>query len=379
MYFLNQAFYDTDSVFYGVALDSYQEDSITERITRKVVPSNKLEQLCSQESHKGFCVKEGIVFSDNNNNGYTINSEQYEFIEKAIATESRTPDLTDLVLKLLECDGCILPDFYNTERFTGQEVLAAKNLKVSKSSFNIYGLMLIDGEYETVSLYNSNEIQPKPFYIGVPAGTGMSAFSSSITYKESITINGIDTDVYHCLVPLLGYSFSVADSLINYLAFYASAYDIYRKLVESNLKTYTSNEGKVKYRARDSKRNSHKINITVKHTNDDFKEFEEAIRIAANTDKEYPITDGLSVAIFYTRSLASQFQQCSGTMQEKALKVCISLLEDIKIASLKCNLELLSIRYSYLNTLTGFSTETTFRTFKGGDVYGTTVFKRVGW
>lgn len=135
----------------------------------------------------------------------------------------------------------------------------------------------------------------------------------------------------------------------------------------------------MKYRARDSKKNSHKINITAKHTNDDFKEFEEAIRIAANTDKEYPITDGLSIAIFYTRSLASQFQQCSGTMQEKALKVCISLLEDIKITSLKCNLELLSIRYSYLNTLTGFSTETTFRTFKGGDVYGTTVFKRVGW
>lgn len=379
MYFLNQAFYNTDSVFYGVALDFYQEDSITERITRKVVASNKLEQLCSQETHKGFCVKQGVVFSDNHNNGYTVNLEQYQFIENAISTERRTPDLTDLILKLLECDGCILPDFYNTERFTGQEVLAAKNLKVSKSSFNIYGLMLIDGEYETVSLYNSNEIQPKPFYIGVPAGTDMSAFSSSITYKESITVNGIDTDVYHCFVPLLGYSFSVADSLVNYLAFYSSAYDIYKKLVESNLKTYNSNEDKVKYRAKDSKRNSHKINITAKHTNDDFREFEEAIRIAANSDKEYPITDGLSIAIFYTRSLASQFQQCSGTMQEKALKVCISLLEDIKIASLKCNLELLSIRYSYLNTLTGFSTETTFRTFKGGDVYGSTVFKRVGW
>ena len=101
--------------------------------------------------------------------------------------------------------------------------------------------------------------------------------------------------------------------------------------------------------------------------------------LSSRRGKQYPITDGLSIAIFYTRSLASQFQQTSGTMQEKALKVCISLLEDIKIASLKCNLELLSIRYYYLNVLDGITTETTRRIFKGGDVYGSTVFKRVGW
>lgn len=378
MYFLNQAFYNADSAFLGVALDSYQEDDIAERITRKVVPSTGLQQLCNEQEHRGFCIQDDIVLSDNNN-GYTINSEQYQFIEQAIASEIRTPDLTDLILKLLECDGCILPDFYNTERFTGQELIMARNLKVSKSSINIYGLMIVDGEYETFSLYDSNAVQPKPFHIGVPAGTDMTAFTNYITYKDSILINGIDTDVYHCLIPLLGYSFSVANSLINYLAFSSCAYDIYRKLVESNLKTYAPSDNPIKYRQRESSRNTHKPNVIVTHTNNDFKDFETAISIASNSNKEYPITDGLSIAIFYTRSLASQFQQTSGTMQEKALKVCISLLEDIKIASLKCNLELLSIRYYYLNVLDGITTETTRRIFKGGDVYGSTVFKRVGW
>lgn len=379
MYFLNQAFYTTDSTFFGVALDNYQEDNITERITRKVVDSNKLQQLCNDEVHKGFCVKQDVVFSDNNNNGYTINAEQYDFIKQAIDSETRIPDLTDLILKLLECDGCILPDFYHTERFTGKELVTAKNLKVSKSSFNIYGMMLIDEEYETFSLYDSNEIQPKPFHIGVPAGTDMNLFLHDITYQETIVINGIDTDVYYCLIPLLGYSFLPAESLINYLAFFSSAYDIYRKIVASSLNTYNPNEEQIKYRARESKRNSHKVNITATHTNNDFKDFETAITIATNSDKEYPITDGMSIAIFYTRSLANQFRQCSGTMQEKAFKVCISLLDEIKIASLKCNLELLAIRYTYLGILKGVSTETTIRTFKGGDVYGSTVFKRVGW
>ena len=147
MYFLNQAFYNAESAFLGVAL----EDAIAERITRKVVPSAGLQQLCNEHEQRGFCIQDDIVLSDNNN-GYTINSEQYQFIEQAIASEIRTPDLTDLILKLLECDGCILPDFYNTERFTGQELIMARNLKVSKSSINIYGLMIVDGEYETLSL-----------------------------------------------------------------------------------------------------------------------------------------------------------------------------------------------------------------------------------
>lgn len=378
MYFLNQAFYSMDSDFLGVALDSYQEDDITKRITRKVIPSNDLEHLCNTEEHRGFCIQNGIVMSDNSN-GYTINSEQYDFITQAIASEKRIPDLTDLVLKLLECDGCILPDFYNTERFTGQELIFARNLKVSKSSINIYGSMLVDGEYEAFSLYDSNAIEPRPFHIGVPTGTDMTSFANHITYKETIAINGIDTDVYYCLIPLLGYPFSIADSLVNYLAFYSCAYDIYRKLVESNLKTYAPSEKKVKYRQRDSVRNTHKLNVTVTHTNSDFKDIQKAIQIATDSNEDYPITDGLSIAIFYTRSLAAQFQQCSGTMQEKALKVCISLLEDIKIASLKCNLELLSIRYYYLNVFDGSTTETTRRIFKGGEVYGSTIFKRVGW
>lgn len=377
MYFLNQALYDEQSNFLGVTLDCYKDDNITERITRKVVDTNELTNLCTSSDNRGFCIKDNAVLSDNNN-GYIINLEQYHFIQQATKSEKKVLDITDLILILLECDGCILPDFYNTDKFTGQELIVAKNLRVSKSSFNIYGFMLVDGMYESFSLYDSDTLQPKSFFVGVPSKTDMTMFQDTVKYDSSIFINDLETDVYRCTVPLLGYPTSVADSLVNYLGFYSCAYDIYKKLVESCLNSYAPSSEEVKYRQKEHKRNNHKINITASHTNDGFKDFDTAMT-AAISDVDYPITDGLSIAIYYARNLANRFNEQSGTIQEKTIKVCLSLLDDIKIVALKCNLELLSIRYYYLDKLDGVTTNTSRKVFKGGDVYGSTLFKRVGW
>lgn len=384
MIFLSKAFYDKDTGdFLGVELNKFGID-YSKRIYSKILDKCDIETYCKDNEKVGFTINNNLIESDSQNR-FDLTKEQFNFLKKEISTCSKELDLTDLIMYLLELDGYILPNFFNTDRFTGSEVICAKDLKVSKSSFNIYGFLKVDNNCIHTELYDSKSLEPVDFFIGVPTShiLSFSNFKNLINIEKVITLNHIDTTVYKCRLPLIPYKSYIADSLVNWIVWAINIYRMYYDITQQFLDMYSVKEEnkKLKYIYPPSSKIK-KTNILVDDKDYAFNDYDKALELAKSNQSllDYSM---LTYAANWYRNLMKEAmleKEKNNLSDKKAIyKVGLSFLNQLKKDSLMLNLELLSIRYTFLQLLDGCTLETTTKELRGGNINGTTIFKRIGW
>lgn len=386
MIFLNKAYYDKISgEFLGIELNKYDEAlSYLNRISGKILSLKDIESYCKDNKKIGFFIKDNIIESDVQNR-YDLSKEQFAFLKKEINTCAKELDLTDLILYLLEVDGYILPDFYDSPKFTGKEVIQAKNLKVSKSSFNIFGFLSVGNDFIHTELYDSEHLKPFEFYIGVPHTSNLdfSIFKNFIKEEKIIVLNQVKTNVYRCKVPLRPYTSYMADSLVNWLVWTINIYRIYHDITKQILDTYSEVEkdNNVNYIFPSG---SHKVkpNIQVIAKDYAFKDYDAALDLAISNQQlldDSLINYAAKWYKFLTEKIIKEQETNNLSNKSAVYKICLSTLYELKKSSLILNLELLSIRYTFFQLLDGCTLETTIKEMKGGNINGTTILKRIGW
>lgn len=376
MLFIGSVFYnEKDNKLFGVLFNNLPEDR-SERISTVVVDAKDLENFLVDKKLNGFEIDQGMLLGISDD--YCICSEEdYDFVkqfakEDKIIRSNKEIDLIGMMKYLISNGGIILPDFYNTDEFTGEEYVFAENFRVSKSSINIFAPFLSHDMWDTMYLYDSENVIPREFYCGIPVGIEL---PKGITPIETIKIDQNDFVVCRCKLDI-EYEPIYSSGLINYLAYSIAEKKHFISIIDSLLETIIIKKQSPKYPSKnqDRKRTRQKININVKHSFEDFNSFNAAYNHAIN-NINIPMNDEIKTISSFYRYLETFKSKNSKDLLNKCTAMKLSLKEKL----LQDSLELLAIRCSLLNIMDGKTAETTFKYANGGDVIGSTTIRRVGW
>lgn len=377
MIFLNKAFYNQDNnSLFGVLIDKYSKSG-RGRIETTMIDAKDIQLTLKDEILCGFNLTDGMLLSDSSDY-FICDEEKYKFFSdyvKALNSNNEI-DLIDFLKYLIEIGAFILPDFFETELFTGKEIVSVSNLKVSESTINIYTPYIVDNMWNVFSLYDSENLEPREFYVGVPSGTLMGKYLSNISYISTIHLNNQEYDTYSCKFPIIN-KCDVSNSIINYLAFSIAEKKIYCNILKTFLEkaSFNTHQPKIKSKPREGDLNKHKINIEIKHSLSKFKDYALAETLV-DSPKEHFLTQELDISVNFIRHLKKQMDV---NVPKEVIKICVPLYENLKEELLCNSLELLSIRFGLLSFLDGRTKETSYMNVEGGGVLGNTTIKRVGW
>ena len=374
MVFLGTAFYDkTDNHLFGVVVNEYDKQGTT-RMSVSMIDAEDLQEFIKNKEVSGFCVDNGMLLSDSPNY-FICDSDKYLFFKQYIndLCKEKETDLIDFIKYLIVTGGYILPDFFETEKFTGSEIISVDSLKVSKSSITIYAPFIVDNTWETISLYDSTNLKPKKFFAAVPQDTDLTKFKNKITYIKSTEITDSVYDVYACeldIIPCL----EVSAGFINYLAFRVAEGSIYCKILDRYLASIYNNMPKqeIKSKPSDGEVHKKKENIEAIHSMLPFTKYKLAFELAEESNASIG-SETLELVVNFIRHLQKQITE-SGDV----LKVCGPLHYNLREELLNNDLELLAVRYGLFSFLDGKTLETTAMKVKGGGVFGDTILKKVG-
>lgn len=367
MDFLTNAFYSAEEghpeKLCGVLITSFDVKNISSRAHQSYLTVEELKNSKSLQP-SGFMLDENGVLLSDSPARRVLDTDLSQYLEDELKgdTVRKRKSLIDFILLGAEC-GCFAAPLgdVNCER-----PVAFYNLKVSNSSFNIYGAYQNeDGNFRTLSLVDVEKVCSKPFIVAIPGEhvDRFSAFRNWMVPLESYLAGHL---VFEANIPLEGYGAFTGEAFCNYLAYNVAYFNIGLKTIQEYL-----GDALPQYKAAPQEEPPERryrvdppcLAIVAPYKDSKLhrilEKFEdsEKLMLLLQEDTEAAITMSWLRTIF----------QREQTEEDRA-QLCLNMQLDCKLSRLHCAMELLAQRL-YLHGL-GMFDDTIGPVLKGGGVNG---------
>ena len=368
MDFLTNAFFSTDSEatekLCGVLLTRFDAADITARAVQKYLT---VEELRASNDLKpaGFVLDDHGVLHSDVPARRVLDQEMSAYLMAELKGEhvDREKSLIDFVLLGAEC-GALAAHPSDT---TCSSPVSFGNLRVSNSSFNIYGaVQLENGSFKTLSLVDIDAVKSAPILVAIPENC-IDRFSAFEKWMLPSSTQLDEYGVFEVCVPLMGYGAFTGEGFCNYLAYSVSYYTVGLGTIKSylgdNAPQYkvVSPVAPPERKYRDAAPN---LSIVAPYKTPKWKQILNAMEDPQLMDALISSDTEAAMTLSWLQAVV-QLQNNDG---EDVSQLCLNLQLDCKLQRLHCACELLAQRI-YLHGL-GVFDDTLGPVLKGGGVSG---------
>lgn len=367
MDFLTNAFYSADAEqperLCGVLLTSFEPKDIASRAHQRYLTLDELRTSKSVRPAGFMLSNDGVLLSDSaarrvldtDLSQYLVSELKGDFVFKE-------KSLIDFVLLGAEC-GCLASTVNDV---ACAHPVSFSNLRVSNSSFNIYGAYQNeDGSFRTLSLVDVDNITSLPFTAAIPV-EHIERFEEFRKWMTPVSAASADYLVYRVDVPLRGYGAFTGEAFCNYLAYNVSYFTIGLKTIQAYLGDNAPQYKAMKTEdAPERKYRTDPPNLSIVAPYKDTKLHRILDKINDQEQIAYLLQEDMEAAITmsWLQTIFKQ-EQCG----EDSIELCLNLQLDCRLLRLHCACELLAQRL-YLHGL-GIFDDTLGPVLKGGGVNG---------